>query len=257
MALAGEVKDSKLLDSAEVTITSSDRHPLEAYLARPKAAGKYPGLIVVHEAWGVNDHIRDVVRRFANVGFIAVAPDLYTRVGKPGAKDPMPDVLAKMFALNDAQIVQDLEAAAAFLRSQPGANGKVGAVGFCFGGRSVLLFASSSDKVDATVDCWGGFIDRATPDAQTTAARPRPVIDLGDRLHGPIYVVVGAEDQNPSPAHGDALKARLEKAGKQVTLEVFADAGHAFFADYRPTYREKAAFALWPKMTTFLKKHLA
>jgi carboxymethylenebutenolidase len=255
MALAGEVKNPEALETRETTFPS-DGFQIKAYLARPKAPGRYPALIVLHEAFGLVEHERDVARRFANAGFIALAPDIYSRVGAPANAGDMNEVRAKMFGLEDAQIVRDGEAAAAFLRAQPGSNGKVGGVGFCVGGRWTLLLACSSGRVDAAIDCWGGFITRATPDAVTTPQRPTPVIDLVPQLHCPLYVVCGEEDQNPSPADAAELRKRLENARKNFQCELFRDAGHAFFADYRPSYRERAAFDLWPKMVAFFKTHL-
>ena len=255
MALAGEVKDLSTIETRDVTFPS-DGFQMKGYLARPKAPGNHPAVIVLHEAFGLVDHERDIARRLANVGFIAFAPDIYSRVGP--LKDPsnMAEVLPKMFGLSDAQLVRDFNAAADFVRAQPGSNGKVGCVGFCVGGRWTLLFACSSDKVNAAVDCWGGFINRATPEAATTAERPTPVIDLVPQLHCPLYVVCGEEDQNPSPAVAEELRGRLEKAGKKFQFDMFKNAGHAFFADYRPSYREKAAFELWPKMVSFFQTNL-
>lgn len=255
MALAGEVTNPATLETRDVTFPS-DGFPLKGYLARPKAPGTYPAVIVLHEAFGLVEHERDVARRFANAGFIALAPDIYSRIGAPKNATDMNEVRAKMFGLTDAQIVRDANAAAAFLRAQPGVSGKVGCVGFCVGGRWTLLFACGSNQVDAAIDCWGGFITRATPDAVTTAERPAPVIDLAPELRCPLFVVCGEEDQNPSPADAAELCQRLKNAGKAFQYELFKDAGHAFFADYRPSYREKAAFALWPKMVAFFKTHL-
>lgn len=255
MALAGEVKNPETLDTKEITFTS-DGFQMKGYLARPKAPGHYPGIVILHEAFGLVEHERDVARRFANVGFIATAPDVYSRVGALKNASDMNEVRTKMFGLSDAQLVRDFEAAAAFVRSQPGSNGKVGCVGFCVGGRWTLLFACSSDKVNAAIDCWGGFIRRATPDAVSTPQRPTPMIDLAPRLHCPLYIVCGEEDQNPSPADAEELHKRLVQSGKTVQYDLFKNAGHAFFADYRPSYREKAAFELWPKMVSFFQSHL-
>jgi carboxymethylenebutenolidase len=256
MALAGQVEDPQRIVTQDVTV-ASDGANIEAFLARPRQAGRYPGIIVIHEAFGVDEHIGDVVGRLANAGFTALAPNLYQRVGAPKAGD-MSTVMAKMFGLEDRQLVRDLEAAAGYLRALDGATGKVGCVGFCMGGRTTLLFACSSGKVDAAMPCWGGFIMSATPDAPTTASRPTPVIDLAGNLHCPLYAVIGAEDANPSPAHGAELRARLDRTGKGTlaTIEIFENAGHAFFNDKRPNYREKASFELWPKMVAFFKKHL-
>jgi carboxymethylenebutenolidase len=255
MALAGQVTNPENLDTKDVTFTS-DGYAMQAYLARPRKPGGYPGVLVLHEAFGLVEHTRDVARRFANVGLIALAPNVYSRIGAPADPKDMNTVRTKMFGLNDSQIVADLEAAAAFLRAQQGASGKVGCVGFCVGGRWTLLLACSSGKIDAAIDCWGGFIMRATPEAVTMAERPTPVIDMVSRLRCPLYAVVGEEDQNPSPADANDLRSRLQNAGKTATVEVFKNAGHAFFADYRPSYREAAAFELWPKMVSFFDTHL-
>jgi carboxymethylenebutenolidase len=228
---------------------------IEAYLARPTSGGRRPGVIVIHEAFGPNDHIDDLARRFANAGFDALAPNLYARGGAP-TPDDMRSVMSKMFGLPDSQAVADLAAAAAYLRSLDSSNGKVGCIGFCSGGRHTLLFAASSNAVDAAVPCWGGFIDKATPEAETTDNRPTPVIDLVGGVQCPVYLVGGAEDENPSPKILAEADDRLKSAGKDVTLEIFDGAGHAFLADYRPSYREGPAFALWPKVVDFFHRHL-
>ena len=255
MPLPGAVTNPAAIETRDVTF-QSDGFAMRAYLARPKAPGNYPAVIVLHEAFGLVEHERDVARRFANAGFIVLAPDVYSRIGAPKNAADMTEVRAKMFGLADAQLVRDFEAAAAFARAQPGASGKVGCVGFCVGGRWTLLFACSSSKLDAAIDCWGGFITRATAEATTTPQRPTPVVDLAPRLHCPLYIVCGEEDQNPSPADAAELGRRLDQAGKRYQLEVFKNAGHAFFADYRPSYREQPAFELWPKMVAFFKSNL-
>jgi len=161
-----------------------------------------------------------------------------------------------MFAKSDAEAVRDLEAAAAHLRGLSGATAKVGAIGFCSGGRQTLLFACSSDKVDAAVDCWGGFIHRATPDAETTSSRPKPILDMVGQLHCPLFGVFGEEDQNPTVALSEELRTRAQRAGKDVTIKVYKNAGHAFLADYRPSYREQPAAELWSDAVAFFDKHL-
>jgi carboxymethylenebutenolidase len=255
MALAGEVKNPEALETRDITF-NSDGFQMQGYLARPKAPGNYPGVLVLHEAFGLVEHERDVARRFASVGFITLAPNVYSRVGAPKSPPEMAEVMSKMFGLKDSQLVRDFETAADYVRSQPGCNGKVGCVGFCVGGRWTLLFAASSGKVNAAIDCWGGFVTKATVEAATTPERPTPVIDLVAQARCPIYIVGGEEDQNPSPADCAEIQRRLQQAGKTVQCEVFKNAGHAFFADYRPQYREKAAFELWPKMVAFFQQHL-
>ncbi|HEV7997620.1 MAG TPA: dienelactone hydrolase family protein, partial [Stellaceae bacterium] len=166
---------------------------ITGYLARPSQAGNYPGIVVIHEAFGLVEHIRDIARRFANIGYNAIAPDLYSRKGGPSDPNDINTVFPVMFGKSDAESVQDIEAAADHLRALPGATGKIGVIGFCSGGRQTLLLACSSDKVDAAVDCWGGFIHRATPDAETTPSRPKPILDMVGQLHCPLFAVFGEE----------------------------------------------------------------
>jgi carboxymethylenebutenolidase len=252
--IPGALTDPRRVAGEETAIASGSE-TIRGYRATPSAAGQYPGIIVIHEAFGLVEHIRDLARRFANLGYNALAPDLYSRTGGPDPND-MQSVFPVMFGLPDPQAVRDLEASAAHLRSLPGATGKVGCIGFCSGGRQTLLFACSSDKLDAAVDCWGGFISRATPDALTTSARPSPVMTLIDRLSCPLFGVFGEDDQNPSVTDAEELRRRAERAGKDVAVKIYEGAGHAFLADYRPTYRQGPAFALWTDAVAFLDRHL-
>lgn len=255
MAVPGAVTDLSRIQASNVTF-QSDGATIDAYLARPATGSALGGIVVIHEAFGPVEHIHDVARRLANAGFIALAPNLYARAGAPDPNN-FDSVLPKMFALPDAEAVRDLEAAAAFIRAQPGSNGKAGAVGFCSGGRHTLLFACSSTKLDAAVPCWGGFITRATFDAATTSARPTPVIDLVPNIACPVFAVFGEEDDNPSVAEAQELEKRFKQHGKDGRVAIFKNAGHAFLADYRPSYQEKAAFELWPQIISFFEKHLS
>jgi carboxymethylenebutenolidase len=229
---------------------------IAAYVATPNEAGSYPGIVVIQEAFGLVDHICDLARRFANIGYNACAPALYWRRGAPKNPDNMDDVRPVMFGLPDTEAVQDLEAAADYLRALPGATGRIGAIGFCSGGRHTLLFACSSKKVDAAIDCWGGFIDRANPDEQTNAARPKAPLDMVGQLNCPLFGVFGAEDQNPPVELEAELKKRAQAAGKDVTTKIYQNAGHAFLADYRPSYREGPAQELWGDVRSFFDRHL-
>jgi carboxymethylenebutenolidase len=254
VALAGEVLHPELLRSEQVSF-ESDGARIDAYLTRPGDGRTAPGIVVIHEIFGPVEHIRDVARRFANAGYNALAPNLYSREGTPDPSD-FDACRAKAVALPDKQAVRDLANAAGHLRSLDGATDKVGVIGFCSGGRHTLLAACASDAFDAAVDCWGGMITRATPDDETTAARPRKPIDLVAGLSCPLYAVFGEGDQNPSPEVARELEQRLARVSQPWTVEIFENAGHAFFADYRPSYVEAAAFDLWSKATAFFERHL-
>lgn len=250
MAVPGAVSDTATIDTSEIRIGQID-----AYLARAVGPGPRPGVVVIHEAFGMVPHITDLARRFAAAGYNAIAPNLYTRTGSPDPTD-FPAVFEAMFGKSDAESVADLDTAAAHLRSLDNANGKVGVIGFCSGGRQTLLYACSSSAPDAAIDCWGGFVDRATQDDETTPNRPTAVRDLAANASCPIFLAGGATDANPSPETLRDLESRLRKAGKDVTLKVWDGVGHAFLADYRPSYSEPEAHELWADIVAFFGKHL-
>ena len=252
--IPGAVTDPSRVRGENIELKSGG-DTIKGYLAQPSQSGRCPGIIVIHEAFGLVEHIRDIARRFANVGYNAMAPDLYSRKGGPSDPNDINTVFPVMFGKTDAEAVQDLEAAADHLRGLPGATSKIGVIGFCSGGRQTLLFACSGSKADAAVDCWGGFIHRATPDAETTPSRPTPILNMVDRLHCPLFAVFGEEDQNPTVAQSEELRSHAQRAGKDVTVKVYQNAGHAFLADYRPSYRAEEAKDGWNRMLAWFKSH--
>jgi carboxymethylenebutenolidase len=257
----GALSDPTRVSGEDLSFAGAEGTAVNGYLARPADASSHPGMIVIHEAGGLGEHIRDVANRLANVGYVALAVDLYTREGGPPAMDDMQAVMKRLFSMSDATVLADLEGAADHLRGLDGVSGRIGCIGFCMGGRYSLLLACSSDRLNAVVDCWGGFIDRATPDELTTPLRPVPPLQLAEQLGCPLLGAVGAEDQNPSPAIAEQLRAAAARspvgaAGEEIKVDVYEDAGHAFFADYRPTYRPQAAARLWAEILPFLQRHL-
>jgi carboxymethylenebutenolidase len=253
----GAVSDPASIAAEEPTFLGAGATEVNGYLARPAdASAALPAMIVIHEAHGLNEHIRDVTNRIANLGYVALAVDLYTREGGPPPMDDMQAVLKRLFSISDATVLGDLEGAAEHLRAREDVTGKVGCIGFCMGGRYTLLFAVASDRLDAAVDCWGGFIDKAAPEAQSTPERPTPPLELAGKLSCALLAAIGAEDQNPSPELGAELRERAGASGHEVKVDVYEDAGHAFFADYRPNYRPAAAAKLWGEIVPFLQRHL-
>ncbi|MGE0821191.1 MAG: dienelactone hydrolase family protein [Candidatus Binatia bacterium] len=224
---------------------------VSAYLSRPVASGRYPGVVVIMEAFGLVEHIKDVARRFAAEGYVALAPDMYTREGAPDPTD-INSVRKVMFSVPDSQAMGDLDAAAVYLKSRADVNGKVGAIGFCSGGRYALMFGCTSKNVDATVDSAGGFIIQ---DEHTPQRLVSPIAMIAS-LSCPLLGLFGEEDPNPSPAHAERLKAELDKHGKTYELRMYPHAGHAFFADYRPTYRAAAAQDMWHRVLRFYERYL-
>jgi len=252
----GALGDPTRISAEELTLAGARGDLMNGYLARPADAASHPGMIVIHEAGGLNEHIRDVANRLANLGYVALGVDLYTREGGPPDTGDLQATMQRLFSMPDELALGDLEGAADHLRGLDGVSGRIGCIGFCMGGRLALLFACSSDRLNAAVDCWGGFIDRATPDARTTPTRPAPPLELAEALACPLLAAVGRDDANPSPELGAALSQRARASGQEVKVDFYEGAGHAFFADYRPTYRPDAAVKLWREIVPFLQRHL-
>jgi len=257
----GAVQDTEGLLAEELTYAGAGGDQVNGYLVRPgegraPAGGARPGMVVIHEAGGLGDHIRDVANRFANIGYLTLAVDLYTREGGPPPRDDMQAIMERLFSIPDERALGDLVGAADLLRGRADCNGKVGCIGFCMGGRYTLLFACASDRLDAAVDCWGGFVDRATFEDDSTPSRPTPPLQMAEQLNCPLLAAVGAEDQNPSPQVGEQLRERAERSVQPVQVDVYEGAGHAFFADHRPTYRPGPAAELWERVVPFLARHL-
>jgi len=249
MALAGEVTDASKISDETVQLGEID-----IYIARPTAPGPHPSVVVLEEAFGRVPHIEDLCRRFANMGYVAASPELYARTGAPGHDFKV--VLPAMFGLPDAQIVSDTESVADLLRSRDDTTDKVGLIGFCMGGRATSLTAFSSAKFDAAMPCWGGFLNAATFEDETSESRPTKVADLSANLTAPMMLIGGGDDENPSPAELQALHDKLKGEGKDVAIKIFPGAGHAFLADYRDSYNEASAFELWDDITAFFAQHL-
>jgi carboxymethylenebutenolidase len=257
----GALTDPTRVNGEELTFAGFGGTHVNGYLARPADAASHPGIVVIHEAGGLNEHIRDVVNRFANIGYVALGADLYTREGGPPPAGDMQAMMERLFSMSDEVVLGDLVGAADHLRSLDGVTGRIGCIGFCMGGRYTLLLACASDRLNAAVDCWGGFIDKATPDERSTPERPTPPLQLAEQLSCPLLAAVGAEDQNPSPEIAEQLRetaarSPIGQSDQEVKVDVYDDASHAFFADYRPTYRPEPAAKLWAEIVPFLQRHL-
>jgi carboxymethylenebutenolidase len=255
----GAVSDPSAVLGEDIVFPGAADDPIDGYLAVPaEPAGEHgrPGILVIHHAGGLDEHNRDVTNRFANLGYVSLGVDLYTREGGPPPMDDVQALMARLFAMSDATVLGDLEGAADLLRAHEDCDGRVGCIGFCMGGRYTLLFACASNRLDAAVDCWGGFIDAATPEDRSTPARPTPPLELADRLSCPLMAAIGSEDHNPSPELGERLRARAGESGQEVTVDVYEGAGHAFFADCRPSYRPEPAAELWERIVPFFARHL-
>jgi carboxymethylenebutenolidase len=243
----------RAIQAETVAFPAHDGDRGEAYFGRPTGSGPFPGVVVIHHFPGWDEWICEVVRKFAHHGFAAIAPSLYFRLGD--GNDPA--VVAQARAeggMPDDQVVGDVAGAAAFLRAQPHANGKVGVIGFCSGGRHALLCGCRVPNLDAVVDCWGGNV--VVPADKLTARQPVAVLDMVPDLGAPLLGLFGNDDTNPSPADVDRLEQALKRAGKAYEFHRYDGAGHAFNAWYRPNYRPEQAQDGWAKVLGFLGRCL-
>jgi carboxymethylenebutenolidase len=227
----------------------------EAYYAGPSAAGKYPGVVVIHHFPGWDEWTAEVVRKFADHGYAAIAPSLYFRLGD-GAS---PEAVARARAaggMPDDQVMGDVSGAASFLRAQPSSNGKVGVIGFCSGGRQAYLAACRIADLDAVVDCWGGSVVVDDP-SKLPKTQPVAPIELTEGIRCPLLGIFGNDDTNPSPADVDRTEAALKRFGKNYEFHRYDQAGHAFFAWYRTNYRPEQAQDGWKKVFAFFERSLA
>jgi len=244
---------SDRIEAGTITLTSGKGDEIEAYHARPTELESYGSVVVIHHMPGYDSSTKEIARRFAAHGYGAIVPNLFHRYA-PGANAGDGAAAARAAGgVPDAQCLEDVAGAATFLRAQPGANGKVGVIGYCSGGRQTYLVACNLD-VDAAVVCYGGGIV-ATPE-QLTPERPVAVIDMTKDLRCPMLGLFGAGDANPSPEHTARMESELKAHDKTYEFHTFDDAGHAFFWVERPSYRSEAAREGWHLIWEFYGKYL-
>jgi carboxymethylenebutenolidase len=209
------------------------------YLAEPAGDAPAPGIVVIQEWWGVDEHIRELTRRFAREGFLALAPDLYH--GRVTDKPEEAMALSRGTAVEDG--TADVLAAIAYLKSLPRVQPKkVGVIGFCMGGGYALEAAIRSPDVGAAAPFYGG--------------RTGQLIDRVDRIQAPLLAVFGAEDPSIPLEVVERFRQALAAAGKQADVRVYPGAGHAFLNDTRPSYRAEQAADAWARAVAFFKEHL-
>jgi len=217
---------------------------MPAQLARPETSASVPAVIVVQEAFGLNEHIKKVARRIAGEGYVTLAPDLFYRggPGRTAAYDDLPRALTLMGELSDDGIVKDIAAAIGFLQGKaPVRDGRIGITGFCMGGRVSYLAACALPRViKAAVPFYGGGIP----------------IDRTATLEADVLALFGGDDPFIPLDQVHALEAEAKKLGKSVTVHVYPKAPHGFFCDERDSYRPDAAADAWTRMTAFFAEHL-
>jgi carboxymethylenebutenolidase len=224
---------------------------MPGYYAAPKKAGKFPVILVVAEIWGLHEYQKDMCRRLAKVGYFAVANEPYWKIGELWKLTNVKEVLAGANQLTDEQCLRDLDATVAWAGKQPKANvQKLGITGMCRGGRTVWMYAAHSKQLKAGV-AWYGFVTPVPP------AMPTGPLDVTDKINAPVLGLYGGKDQGIPLEMVERMRAGLLAFGKdkESVIYVYPEAGHAFHADYRPTYRKAEAEDGWKRMLAWFKKN--
>ena len=240
------------LVAGEVTVRVGN-FKMPAYRAMPAGEGNPPVVLVVSEIFGVHEHIADVVRRFAQQGYLAIAPELFERQGDASSYIEIPKLIDEVVSrVPDAQVMADLDACVAWTGAQGGDVGRLAVTGFCWGGRITWLYAAHNRALKSGV-AWYGKLVGPINALQTT----QPV-DAAARLAAPVLGLYGGQDASIPQESVESMKAALAAgtaAARQSRFVVYPDAPHAFHADYRPGYRKDAAADGWQRCLAWFKAH--
>jgi len=245
---------SDALTASTIMIKGAGGDEVQAYLARPdNSSGTRGGVVVIHHMPGYDRGTKEITRRFAELGYDAICPNLYWREAPGAAPDDAAATARAQGGVPDERLIGDIGGAAAHLRGLPTSNGKVGVIGYCSGGRQSVL-AACSVELDAAVDCYGAFVTGTLPEGS-----PFKLTNLVDRLPDlrcPLLGLFGNEDKYPSPEQVDELEEILKRHGKAYEFHRYDDTGHGFFSTDRPAYRVAAANDGWERIAAFFGTRL-
>ena len=239
--------------SETTVVAGHNGDQIEAYFARPLAAVNVPGVVVIHHMPGWDEWSKEVVRKFAFNGYAAISPHLFSRHG-PGRWDDVAAAARAAGGAPDDQVMGDVQGAVDYLKRLPYSNGKVGAIGFCSGGRQTYLAACKVKGLHAAVDCWGGRVFPREDERQP--GQPTPPVEFTAQMSCPLLGIFGNEDGNPDPDQVNRTEEVLKKLGKTYEFHRYDGAGHGFFATHRPAYRPEQATDAWGKVFAFYEKYL-
>ncbi len=242
--------DTTGLEAGEVRIPTADG-PMPAYRAMPNSRGPFPTILVVQEIFGVHEHIKDLCRRLAKLGYFAVAPELYARQGDVSKMTDIGKIISEVVSkVPDAQVLSDLDATVAWAKQTGKANtGKLGVTGFCWGGRIVWLYAAHNPGVKAGVAWYGRLVGTYDP------LHPKQPVDVASDLKAPVLGLYGGADGSIPAVSIEEMRAEIKAADKTAEIVVYPDTPHGFNADYRPTYRKEAAEDGWKRMLAWFKRY--
>ncbi|MBE9050525.1 dienelactone hydrolase family protein [Nostocales cyanobacterium LEGE 11386] len=242
--------DAQGLVAGAVKIPVSDGE-IPAYRAVPVKGENFPIVLVIQEIFGVHEHIQDVCRRFANLGYLAIAPEMFVRQGDVSKLTSIDEIRPIVAKVPDAQVLSDLDATVDWaVKSAKGNAKKLGITGFCWGGRITWLYAAHNPQVKAGVAWYGRLV------GDNTELTPQHPVDIASDLRVPVLGLYGGQDTGIPLDTVEQMRVRLKSSSSQSKIIVYPDAPHAFFADYRPSYRETEAKQGWQCLQSWFKQHL-
>jgi carboxymethylenebutenolidase len=242
--------DAQGLVAGEVKIPVEDGE-IPAYRAMPARGENFPVVLVVQEIFGVHEHIQDVCRRFAKLGYLAIAPELFARQGDVSQLSDVQEIRKIVAKVPDAQVMSDLDATTTWAAdSQKGDIDKLGITGFCWGGRVVWLYAAHNPNLKAGVAWYGRLVGESTP------LTPNHPVDIADQLRVPILGLYGGGDELIPNDTVERMRDRLKAGNSGSEIILYPNVPHAFFADYRPTYRKEQAEDGWKRLQAWFDQHL-
>lgn len=241
--------DTKGLIAGVVKIPVKDGE-IPAYRAQPEKGENFPIVLVIQEIFGVHEHIQDVVRRFAKLGYLAIAPELFIRQGDVSKLSNIDEIRAIVAKVPDSQVLSDLDATVDWaVKSAKGNADKLAITGFCWGGRITWLYAAHNPNIKAGVAWYGRLVGNATE------LQPKHPIDIAFELKVPMLGLYGGQDTGIPVDTVERIREKLKSSSSKSEIIVYPDAPHAFFADYRPSYREKEAQDGWQRLQKWFKQY--
>jgi carboxymethylenebutenolidase len=241
--------DTNGLTAGQVQIPVTGR-AIPAYRAMPRGGSNFPIVLVVQEIFGVHEHIKDVCRRLAKAGYLAVAPELYARQGDVSKIESVNDIISQVVSkVPDAQVMSDLDATAAWASANRGNRQRIGITGFCWGGRIVWMYAATNPNVKAGAAFYGRL------EGDKNSMTPQNPLDYAGALKAPVIGFYGGKDTGIPLSSVEKMRSALNVVNDSSQIIVYPSAEHGFHADYRPSYNREAALDAWAKLLEWFKKN--
>ncbi len=223
---------------------------IPAYRAMPAKGGSFPIVLVIQEIFGVHEHMQDVCRRFAKLGYLAIAPELFVRQGDVANLSDINQIRPIVAKVPDTQVLSDLDATVAWAKQMSkGDTARLGITGFCWGGRITWLYTAHNPQVKAGVAWYGRLVGDRTP------LQPQYPLDLVSLIKAPVLGLYGGQDTGIPIATVEQMRSAFKELSAPSEIIVYPEAPHAFFADYRPSYRPKEAEDGWKRLQAWFKQH--